>query len=363
MNIEAVVTAEAGAGFVRREVELGEPRADEVLVRVVAAGVCHTDLTCADGAYPVPTPIVLGHEGAGIVEQVGDAVTGVAVGDHVLLSFDSCGACRSCRRALPSYCEAFGPLNFSGARPDGSTSLSADGSPLHSHFFGQSSFATHAVVRQRSVVVVPEDVPLEIAAPLGCGIQTGAGAVLNTLQVRAGDTVAVFGTGGVGMSAIMAAALSGASHVVAIDPVAERRDLAVELGATATLDPASGNVAEALADLSGGLDHVVDTSGQPAAITAGFTALRSGGTVGMIGGPAQQEFSFDAYALLQGKAVRGLCIGDAMPQEFLPLLLDQWRAGRFPFDRLITAFDFDKVDDAVGAMRSHSVIKPVLVVS
>lgn len=363
MKIEAVVTPEVGGGFVRREVELGVPRADEVLVRIVGAGVCHTDLTCADGDYPIPAPIVLGHEGAGVVEQVGDAVTGVAVGDHVLLSFDSCGACRSCRRALPSYCESFGPLNFGGTRPDGSTSLSERGKPLHSHFFGQSSFATHGVVRQRSVVVVPAEVPLEVAAPLGCGIQTGAGAVLNTLGVRAGDTVAVFGTGGVGMSAIMAATLSGATHVVAVDPVAERRDLALELGATAVVDPAAEAVADALTDLTGGLDHVVDTSGQPAAITAGFTALRSGGTVAMIGGPAEPEFSFDAYALLQGKSVRGLCIGDAMPQEFLPLLLDQWRAGRFPFDRLVTPFDFDDVDDAVGAMRAHSVIKPVVVLS
>jgi aryl-alcohol dehydrogenase len=361
MKIQAVVTEKPGAGFVIKDVELGAPQADEVLVRIVAVGVCHTDLSCADGLYPVPSPIVLGHEGAGVVEQVGSAVRGVEAGDHVVLSFDSCGACRSCRTGRPSYCDSFGPLNFSGARRDGSTSLTAGGEKLHSHFFGQSSFATHAVVAQRSLVVVPESVPLDLAAPLGCGIQTGAGAVMNTLNVAPGESVAVLGTGGVGMSAVMAAALSGAAHVVAVDPVAERRDLARELGATAAIDPAEGDLDAALLDLTGGLDYGIDTSGQPSVITAAFRALCTGGTVALIGGPAVPEFSFDAYKLLEGKAVRGLTEGDAVPQEFIPLLLERWQAGRFPFDRLVTAFDFDEADGAVAAMRSHSVIKPVLV--
>jgi aryl-alcohol dehydrogenase len=252
--------------------------------------------------------------------------------------------------------------NFSGQRPDGTTSLVLGGQPLHSHFFGQSSFATHAVVAERSVVPIPADVPLHVAAPLGCGIQTGAGAVLNTLGVSAGATIAVFGTGGVGMSALMAAALSGAAAVVAVDPVGSRRELALELGATAAIDPGTDDVEAALSDLTGGLDYAVDTSGQPKAITAAFNALNSGGgTLALIGGPAVPEFGFDPYQLLNGKRVLGLTEGDAVPQEFVPLLAAQWRAGRFPVDRLVSTFAFDAVDDAVAAMRSHSVIKPVLV--
>jgi aryl-alcohol dehydrogenase len=357
--IQAAITSDGG-GFEINEVDLGAPRADEVLVRVTATGVCHTDLSCADGLFPIPMPIVLGHEGAGVVESVGDAVQGLVAGDHVVMSFDSCGTCRYCRRGLPSYCVSFIGLNFGGQRTDGTTSLSHGGSALHSNFFGQSSFAGYSVCPQRSVVKIDSDVPFEYAAPLGCGIQTGAGAILNTLKVPPGATLAVVGTGGVGLSAVMAGRLCGAGIVVAVDPVPARRSLALELGADLALDPQEGDFAEQLVALTGGLDFAVDTSGQPAVITQAFEALRPLGTLALIGGPAAPLFSFDPYKLLAGRTVRGLTEGDALPQEFVPMLLRHWRNGRFPVDRLVTTFGFADIDKAVDSMRSHTAIKPVL---
>ena len=364
MLIQAAVTPAPGEGFAIEEVDIASPRDDEVLVRVAAAGVCHTDLSCADGAFPVPTPIVLGHEGVGVVESVGGAVTGFGLGDHVVMSFESCGECRNCRTGHPAYCEAFGPLNFGGQRGDGSTTLRRNGASVHSNFFGQSSFATYAICRPRGLVKVADDIPFEVAAPLGCGIQTGAGAVLNVLRVSAGAALVVIGTGGVGMSAVMAGRLCGAGIVVAVDPVASRRELALELGADAALDPRADDFEASLgAAAGGGFDFAVDTSGQPSVITQAFHALRPGGALALIGGPAIPEFAFDAYRLLEGRSVRGLTEGEAVPQEFMPMLLGHWRHGRFPVDRLITPFKFDDIGEAVASMRDHSVIKPVLTMS
>ena len=221
MKIRAAVTESKGAPFALQELELGELRPDEVLVEVAAAGVCHTDLIIRDQWLPTPLPAVLGHEGAGIVRQLGSAVTEVEVGDRVGMSFNSCGSCPTCRTGRPFYCHDIFGRNFAAARPDGTTALSRDGEPVHSHFFGQSSFATHAVATERNVTVLPEAISLDIAAPLGCGVQTGAGSVLNAFRAPAGSTLAVFGTGGVGLSAVMAGVIAGCTTIVGVDMQAE----------------------------------------------------------------------------------------------------------------------------------------------
>jgi aryl-alcohol dehydrogenase len=225
----AAVVHHLNAPFSLEEVELDEPRADEVLLRMVATGLCHTDLSAQAGIVPFPLPGVVGHEGAGVVESVGAAVQRVARGDHVLASFSSCGHCMECRGGHPALCESFHPLNLSaGTRPDGTHTIHQGAEPLSGHFFGQSSLARHAIVDERCLVKVPPDAPLHMLAPLGCGIQTGAGAVLNVLRPEPGCSLAVFGIGAVGCAAVMAAALSSAARIIAIDVVPARLELARE---------------------------------------------------------------------------------------------------------------------------------------
>ena len=234
MKVTAAVVHEEAQPFSVEDLELEEPRADEVLVRVVATGICHTDVIVRDQWYPVPLPAVLGHEGAGVVERVGEGVSKVQPGDHVVLSFASCGECTNCLSGWPTYCLNFYDQNFGGSRPDGSNALSKDGDAVHGRFFGQSSFASYSVAAERSVVKVREDAPLELLGPLGCGVQSGAGGVLNILRPTPGTSIAVFGTGAVGMSAIMAASIAGCTIIISIDVKASRMELARELGATHT---------------------------------------------------------------------------------------------------------------------------------
>jgi aryl-alcohol dehydrogenase len=359
MIITAGVTMATGSGFKLRPLHLEAPREEEVLVAIAAVGICHTDLLCADGVFPAPVPAVFGHEGAGVIEAVGSAVRGFSVGDRVLMSFDSCGECSSCRRGLPSYCESFMALNFGGGRVDGATALTDGDQPVHSHFFGQSSLATHAIARARTLVRLPGDISFATAAPLGCGVQTGAGAVLNVLDVQPGSAVAVSGAGGVGLGAVMAARLCGAGTVVAVDPIASRRALSLDLGADHALDPLADDFDQRLRAI-GALDYAIDTSGQPGIITACFEALCKKGSLALIGGPATPTFAFDSYKLLDGRSVRGLTMGESVPQQFVPMLIEHWRNGRFPVDRIITTYPFRDLDKAVDDMRDHEIIKPVL---
>jgi aryl-alcohol dehydrogenase len=359
MDITAAVTSGPGGGFELRSVRIGEPRADEVLVEVKAVGVCHTDLLCADGMFPVATPAVFGHEGAGVVVDVGSGVTWFAPGDRVVMSFDSCGLCRNCRRGMPAYCDEFLALNFGGGRPDGTTALSEGDHAVHSHFFGQSSLATHAIARARTLVRLPDDIPFDVAAPLGCGVQTGAGAAMNVLEVEPGLSVAVTGAGGVGLGAVMGARLASAGTVLIIDPIASRRALGLDVGADVAIDPLAEDFADKLAAV-GGLDYVIDSSGQPAVIDVCFGALNKRGKLATIGGPAAPTYAFDAFALLDGRSVCGLTMGESVPQHFIPVLIDHWRAGRFPVDKIVSTYPMADLDKALSAMRDHEIIKPVL---
>jgi aryl-alcohol dehydrogenase len=358
VNVTAAVVAEKGAPFELRELELGDLRDDEVLVEVAASGICHTDLICRDQWIPTPLPAVLGHEGAGVVTAVGRTVTSIAVGDHVAISYDCCGSCPSCGKGLGVYCHRFFEHNFAASRPSDGTSAFGD---VHAHFFGQSSFATHSVARERNVVKLDDDVPLHVVAPFGCGIQTGAGAILNVLRPAPGSTVAVFGAGAVGIAAMLAARIAGAERVIAVDLRSSRLEVARELAATHTIDASVQDAAEAIQAL-GGADTTLEATGSPDAVRAAVDSLVPCGVCGVVGAPAfGTEVSLDVTHLMTGgRVVRGIVEGDSVPGQFIPRLVELWSAGRFPVDRLMRHYDFDQIDIAAHDAETGAVIKPVL---
>ncbi|MGW2650355.1 NAD(P)-dependent alcohol dehydrogenase [Streptomyces sp. NPDC001393] len=360
----AAVVESGGAPFTLCDVELDAPGPGEALVRMVAAGLCHTDLGVASGGLPFPLPGVLGHEGAGVVEAVGPDVTGVEPGDHVVLSFTSCGSCRNCREGHPAYCATWLPRNLiGGRRADGTSTIRRDGSPLGGHFFGQSSFAERALVDRRSLVKVDPDVRLDLIAPLGCGVQTGVGAVWNVLAPRAGSTLVVLGAGAVGLSAVMAAALTPGARIIAVDRFAERLALAEELGATHTVNAAESDLGDTLAALTDGqgADGVVETTGNVAVLRQGADALAARGTLVVVGAPPfGTEVALDVNGLLPGKRIVGLTLGDSETQTFIPALVQLVKEGRLPLDRLISTYPFPDIDRAVRDMNEGKTIKPVL---
>jgi aryl-alcohol dehydrogenase len=366
MKITAAVVDERSAPFELRELELDPPRSGEVLVRIVATGICQTDLHVREQEYPVPLPAVLGHEGAGVVEAVGEAVSSVGPGDHVILSYQACGRCRPCLLGRYPYCARGFEANFGGARLDGSNGVHNGAGPdVHGHFFGQSSFATYSLATERNVVKVPRDLPLELLGPLGCGLQTGAGAVLNSLEVPAGASLAVFGSGAVGLAAIMAARVAGAHPIVAVDVNPSRLELARELGASHVLDPNDGDLRAALAAIApDGLDFVLEITARPEMLKTAVDVLAPLGTAALIGGaPQGTEAPIDMNTLLFGRTLRGIIQGDSVPQLFVPQLIDLYRAGDFPFDRLVRFYEFEEINQAVADTRSGATVKPILRVS
>ena len=360
MKITAAVSRGATHAPSLEQLELEEPRPGEMRIRLVATGICHTDLHEHPGRHS-PHPIVLGHEGAGVVEKLGEGVAGFEVGDHVILSGNSCGQCPSCLANRPTYCDLAMPLCFGGQRLDGSTAL--DGGAVHSHFFGQSSFATHAIVPQRTAVKMDKDLPLEKLGPLGCGVVTGAGAVIEALEVGYGDTIAVFGTGGVGLSAVMAARLVGARRIVAVDINRERLELARELGATDCIPADEDGIAEKVRAVTGrGVDFTFNTTTVPEVHSLALEVLAMNGTAGFVAAP-RGEWAPKMFAMLAGgRQLRGILGGDAHPGLFLPKLVDYWRQGRFPFDRLLTFYPFAEIDRAFADAHSGKAIKPVLLI-
>ena len=362
MKIDAAVLDERGGRLRVQQLDLGEPRADEVLVRLVATGVCHSDIAVVTGDLPLPTPIVLGHEGAGVVESVGANVTMVKPGDHVVLTFASCGSCSQCLSGHPVYCDVSAAMNLSGTRADGSTAWSRDGQPVHGHFVGQSSFGTHVVVHHSAVVPVDASLPLELLAPLGCGVQTGAGTVFNALRPPYGSTLAVTGTGSVGLSAVMAAVAIGCCQVIAVDVSQERLGLAKEMGASDVINSSEGDLTNALKELTGGVgvNFVVDTTGLQHVIAASFAALSVRGRLGVVGvSPAGTRIDLDPWSFLTGRSVEGNMEGDVVPSTFIPFLIDLHKQGRFPFDRLVTVCDGLESLDGIVHGHDAGVVKAV----
>jgi aryl-alcohol dehydrogenase len=363
--IRGAVQREIGAAPVLEELTIEDPREGEVLIQLAAVGVCHTDMVMRDGSVPIPLPVILGHEGAGIVRKIGPGVSQLSEGDHVVLSFASCGQCPSCRDHDPAYCHAWFPLNFGGGRPDGSTAIrDRSGTPVHSHIFGQSSFATHAVVPARNAVKVPADLPLELLGPLGCGIQTGAGTILNVLKPSPDASLAVIGTGAVGLSAIMAAKMVGVSTILALDLNLDRIHLACQLGATHGFKADEAEVLDhaKAAGAEFGLDYIIDTTGIPDVCNASIRALAPRGQLALVGAyPPGVAIEAEASFLMSGgRTIRGVVEGGADPQTFIPELIAHYRAGKFPFDRLVQFFDFEDIADAIAAGESGKVVKPIV---
>lgn len=349
-RIRAAVLREGGTLKIE-DLLLEGPREGEALVRIRASGICHTDISFIDGW--TGEPAVLGHEGAGVVEEAGRDIKDIFPGDHVILSYNSCGGCGACRKGRPFDCELFWEANFDFSRLDGSNALSKSG--VRGHFFGQSSFATYSLATARNMVKVGKDLPLDLVAPLGCGIQTGAGAVMHSFKVKEGKSIAVFGTGTVGLAAVMAAHLAGAEPIIGVDIVPKRMKLALELGATHVIDSGREDVASRIKAITGkGVDFALDTSGEALLSSLAVEVLNPWGTAGDVTGIANA-------GAFPGKRKRlSIIQGDSVPQSFIPELIELHRAGRFPFDRLIKSYEFRDINRAIADSRRGSTIKPVL---
>jgi aryl-alcohol dehydrogenase len=361
MMTTVAVVNEQGGDFVLDEVDLEGPRADEVLVRIVATGVCHTDIHLKGFMPAEMFPNVFGHEGAGVVEEVGADVTGIEVGDHVVLSFRSCGTCASCASGAVGYCEQSLVINYMGMRLDGSTTYSRDGSPVFGSFFGQSSLSAHAIAYADNCVVVDKSVDLTRVAPYGCGFQTGAGTVLNVLVPGPDDSLVVYGVGAVGLAALAAARHLGVRTLIAVDPMAGRREAAERYGATG-LDPNAVDVVERVRELTGGgATYGIDTTAISEVVKQAQQSLRPRGTLVALGLGAE-EYAIDAIDLLQsGKIIRSSIEGDSDPQEMVPRLIALNAAGEFDVDDLITTYPFGEINTAVADVLAGRVVKPVLV--
>jgi aryl-alcohol dehydrogenase len=363
MHIKAAVVRERSGPFVIDAVELCEPRADEVIVRVVASGMCQTDLHGRDGYFASPYPAVYGHEGAGVVHAVGGAVRGLAPGDHVVMSYPWCGACANCQQQRTNYCLHGRNLKMGGTRADGSTLLSQNGAPVYSAFFQQSSFGTFALTQERYAVKVRADAPLEMLGPLACSGQTGAGAVLNVMTPHPGESFVVFGVGAVGLSALMAAKIAGCAPIIAVDVHEHRLALARELGATHTIDhkTCADVVGEIRKITARGVRYAIETSALPAVFREAIEVLMPGGTCILLGSArAGTDASFEMPFLQQGRTVRGVVQGDSIPNEFIPKLVDLIMDNRFPIEKLITFYDFAEINRAAAESSAGMTIKPVL---
>ena len=366
MKIKAAVVFEKSGEFSIEELQLSDPNDDEVLVRIVGTGICHTDIAGQHQYLPIPPerafPAVFGHEGAGVVEAVGAGVNKVKAGDHVALSWNFCGACPACKSGKEPYCNDLFLYNFNGARPDGTTTLRKGDQVIYGSFFCQSSLANFALANEKNIVKVRKDVPVEIIGPLGCGIRTGAGAVMNTLRPNPGTSIAVFGVGPVGMSAVLAAVVCGCTTIIAVDIIAERLEKAKEFGATHTVNASKADPVEAIRDITGGgAEFTLECVGNPKVLRQAVDALPRLGVCGLLGVvPPGTEVGLDMDLIMNGRTVRGILAGDSISDLFIPRLLDLYSQGRFPFDRLITFYPFDQINQAVEDMEKGRVIKPVL---
>ena len=364
MRTQAAVLPAVGEPLVVMEVELAAPGADEVTVRIEASGVCHSDWNAVTGASATPLPAVLGHEGSGVVEEVGTAVTGISPGDSVVLSWlPACGTCRACLRGRPTLCEVATRQMAAGSLPGGGFRLSHSGGRLH-HYSYLSTFAGHAVVNERSCIPLPAGTDTDIAALVGCAVTTGIGAVINRARIEPGCSVAVFGAGGVGLSAIMGARLAGAETIIAVEPSVSRRALALELGATQALDGQDPALAEALLEHShGGVDYAFEAAGLPALLELAFSVTRPGGMIVAIGVPPDgSAVSLPAPQLVRSeKVITGTFYGSARPALDMPMILRLHAQGRLPLEKLVgRRYRLAEVNEAFADMRAGASARGVL---
>lgn len=364
LTVQAAVLHHAGGQFSMEQLTLNDLRDDEVLVKLVATGVCHTDISFMGRPFMVDKPVVLGHEGAGYVCAVGSKVKHLRAGDPVVLSFDACGHCESCNEDHPSYCHAFIEHNFLAQRPDGTTAWQGSSGPVRHAFFGQSSFATYSVCHERNAIKMDDDRDLEMFGPLGCGFQTGAGAVLNVLQPSDQQSIVVFGVGSVGLAAVMAAAAMKARYIIAVDLKDSRLEMAQRVGATHVIrgDQCEDIVATIKSITNAGAHRSLDTTANMRVLRQAVECLRPQGVCGFVGGaPAGSELVVDVRdIMIGGKTVRGIVEGDSNPSELIPRLVEMYRTGDFPMDRLIRYYPFDQITQAIHDSESGDAIKAIL---
>lgn len=362
MEIRAAVTWEAGKPFEMETLELTEPKANEVLIEVVATGVCATDAGAAAGHMGVPFPIVLGHEASGIVKEVGETVTYVQPGDHVVVACCLCGFCDNCLTGKPGSCENIPRLNFGGAMEDGTTRLSKGDTAIGT-FFGQSTFATYAVTNEKNLIKIDKDLDLALFGPLGCGIVTGSATVLEGLKPHAGSSIAIYGCGAVGLSAVMAAKIAGCIKIIAVDINEERLELAKELGATHTINSKETDIVSAVRDLTAGkgVNYGVEASGNAKVAKAALSALTNHGELTLIAA-GYEEIGIDLNTefLFGTKKLSGYIAGLVSSKYIVPKLIEYYRQGLFPFDKLVTFYDFDEINQAFADSKSGVSVKPIL---
>lgn len=369
MRIRALVVEKKDAAFELQDIDLEEPVRGEALVRIVAAGVCHTDAITRAGDMPMPFPAVLGHEGAGIVERVGAGVESVAPGDKVIIGWPSCGECRNCLDGHPRYCLRTGDALVSGRRfkgeKKGQSGYSRNGKPINGHFFGQSSFATYSLTSADALVKVEDDVPLELLGPLACGLATGAGAVLNEARPPLGSSILIAGVGAVGLAAVMAARNSGVTTIIVADVHDSRLELARSLGATHAINSRTSDLVAEVAAITGStVDYAFDCTGVIAVIETLAQTVGMLGTLVLIGGaPAGASFSLDHLSTLWGKRVIGVLGGGGRSGQLIPALVRLYEQGRFPFDQLVAYYAMDQIEEALADSQSGKVIKPILRIS
>jgi Zn-dependent alcohol dehydrogenase len=363
--MKAAVLEKQGEPLVIDDVSIADPRAGEVRVRVTNCGLCHSDLSIADGTFPSEVPVVLGHEAAGIVEAVGAGVDSVREGDHVVLTpVPPCGVCYGCLRGEPGTCANLASIQ-TNALPDGSTGLSRNGQRVM-RGVGLAAFAEQVLTPASGAVKIPDDVPLDVVCVIGCAVQTGVGAVLNTAAVEEGATVLVMGLGGIGLSMVQGARLAGAARIICSDPIAARRQVAAELGATDLIDPTADDLSARVMEITGGIgaDYAFDAVGRASLVEAGIWATRAGGTTVCVGaGPLEEPVTITPAALftMAEKKLLGCALGSCNSLREIPRFISLWRAGRLDLEKLITArLPLADINDALAAMRAGEGIRTVM---
>ena len=362
MHARAAILRDNDPNFHIENIEIGPLNDDEVLVEVAGVGICHTDELFRSNVYPFPRPCILGHEGSGRVLEIGRAVRGLETGDHVVLSVMFCGHCRRCQQGQHYICENIYEANF-GGRGDGTNAITSNGECIHAHFDGQSSFSSVSVANAKNTIRVRNDAPLEILGPLGCGFRTGLGALINTFDPKAGESIVVFGAGSVGLSAILAAALMGCHPIVAVDPNEARRRVALDIGATHVFDSAEDEIPSKVRDLTrGGTNYALDTTGIPSVIRAALESTGVAGFLGVLGGsPLGTELVLDANHILFGsRRIQGIQMGDAVGSTFIPDMVDLLMAGKLPLERLVSRYPFEQINKAFEDTKDGKCVKAVL---
>ncbi len=348
-----------------RELQLDRPGVGELKIKIHAAGLCHSDLSVINGDRPRPVPIVLGHEAAGEVTEIGAGVSDFKVGDRVVLAFvPSCGECEACLAGRAALCVPGAAANTAGTLTSGERRWSGEEGELLHHHLGISAFAEQTIVSELSAIKIPDDLSYELASLFGCAVLTGVGAALNAAEIEPGQTVAVFGLGGVGLAAVMGAKLAGAGRVVAIDPVAHKRALALELGASDALEGGAGTVDELKAMTDGGPDRVIETAGSAKVLETAYLATRRGGITVTVGLPNPEALlSIPAVSLVaEERTLKGSYLGSANPSEMLPQLFDYWRAGKLPVEKLISGrLKLDEINEGFDRLASGEAVRQIVV--